>query len=154
MYKINIMYNFWCFVAFYAVLLQNPSCLCDLRCFVAKSVLSLFTRFCVEKNWAKIFVCGEKRTNIRYGPPPPFGSFLKIHWVWSKRSSLIIALKTTLLVEVGAQRNTPVFFQLFPKFTLSQPPGSFVLHLPIFYLLGFWWDDHSRPQMWWWQLKL
>ena len=42
------------------------SLLCDLRCFVAKSVLSLFTRFGVEKNWAKNFVCGEKRTNIRY----------------------------------------------------------------------------------------
>ena len=22
--------------------------------------------------------------------------------------------------------------------------GSFVLQLPIFYLVGFWWDDHSR----------
>ena len=55
-----------CFVAFFAVLLQNPSCSCDLRCFVAKSVLSLFTRFCVEKNWAKNFVCEEKRTNFRY----------------------------------------------------------------------------------------
>ena len=29
------------------------------------------------------------------------------------------------------------------------PFGSFVLHLPIFYLLGFCWDDHSRPQMCW-----
>ena len=43
------------------------SLLCNLRCFVAKSVLSLFTRFGVEKNWGKNFVCGEKRTNIRYG---------------------------------------------------------------------------------------
>ena len=43
------------------------SLLCDLRCFVAKSVLSRFTRFGVEKNWANNFVCGEKRTNIRYG---------------------------------------------------------------------------------------
>ena len=42
------------------------SLLCDLRCFVAKSVLSRFTRFGVEKNWANNFVCGEKRTNIRY----------------------------------------------------------------------------------------
>ena len=24
--------------------------------------------------------------------------------------------------------------------------GSFVLHLPIFYLVGFWWNDHSRTQ--------
>ena len=44
------------------------SLLCDLRCFVAKSVLSRFTRFGVEKNWANNFVCGEKRTNIRYAP--------------------------------------------------------------------------------------
>ena len=40
--------------------------LCDLLCFVAKSVLSRFTRFGVEKNWANNFVCGKKRTNIRY----------------------------------------------------------------------------------------
>ena len=39
---------------------------CDLRCFVAKSVLSRFTLFGMEKKWAKDFVCGEKRTNIRY----------------------------------------------------------------------------------------
>ena len=39
---------------------------CDLRCFVAKSVLSRFTRFCVEKNLAKNCACGEKRTNIIY----------------------------------------------------------------------------------------
>ena len=45
------------------------SLLCDSRCFVAKSVLSRFTRFGVEKNWAKNFVCGEKRTNIRYAQP-------------------------------------------------------------------------------------
>ena len=43
------------------------SLLCDLRCFVAKSVLSRFTHFGVEKNWAKNFVCGEKRTNMRNG---------------------------------------------------------------------------------------
>ena len=40
--------------------------LCDLRCFVAKSVLSWFTRFGVEKNRAKNCDCGEKRTNMRY----------------------------------------------------------------------------------------
>jgi len=39
---------------------------CHLRCFVAKSILSRFTRFCVEKNLGKNCVCGEKRTNIRY----------------------------------------------------------------------------------------
>ena len=32
---------------------------------------------------------------------------------------------------------------------LQRKAGSFVLHLPIFYLLGFCWDDHSRPQMCW-----
>ena len=36
-----------------------------LGCVVAKSVLPQFTGFCVEKNWAKKFVCGEKMTNIR-----------------------------------------------------------------------------------------
>ena len=49
----------------------KSSPLCDLRCFVAKSVLSRFTRFGVEKNWANNFVCGEKRTNIRYGNDVP-----------------------------------------------------------------------------------
>ena len=38
----------------------------NLRCFVAKSVLSQFTHFCVEKNLFRNFACGEKRTNIRY----------------------------------------------------------------------------------------
>ena len=65
-HKINNMSNFWCFVTFYAVLLQSLFFKCDLRYFVAKSVLSRFTYFAVEKNWAKNFVCGEKRTNMRY----------------------------------------------------------------------------------------
>ena len=51
----------------YAVLLNNSLCR-DLRCFVAKSVLSRYTHFCVEKNWTKDCVCGEKMTNIRYAP--------------------------------------------------------------------------------------
>ena len=51
---------------------------CNLRCFVAKSVLVRFTRFCVEKNSAKNYVIfvtgitggtrGEKMTNIMYVP--------------------------------------------------------------------------------------
>ena len=32
---------------------------CDLRCFVAKSVLVQFTHFCVEKNLAKNWARGE-----------------------------------------------------------------------------------------------
>ena len=36
-----------------------------LRCFVTKSVLPRFMGFCVEKNWAKKFVCGEEMTNMR-----------------------------------------------------------------------------------------
>ena len=49
----------------YAVLSKNWFC-CDLRRFVAKSVLLRFTHFCVEKNLTKNCVCGEKMTNIRY----------------------------------------------------------------------------------------
>ena len=60
----NNVYNLWRFVAFYAVLLQNR----DLRSFVVISVLSRFTRFCVEKNSAKNCACGGKITNIRYAP--------------------------------------------------------------------------------------
>ena len=44
MWRKNV-YNSWCFVAFYAVLLQNR----DLRSFVAISILSQFKPFCVEK---------------------------------------------------------------------------------------------------------
>ena len=45
-----------------------------------------------------------------------------------------------------------IFFSLIspvPKHFTDKTGGSFVLHLPIFILLGFWWDDHSRPQMCW-----
>ena len=61
----NNVYNLWRFVAFYAVLLQNLL-LSDLRCFVAKSVLSRFTHFCVETKLSKKFARGEKVTNMRY----------------------------------------------------------------------------------------
>ena len=44
------------------------SLLSALRYLVAKSVLSRFTHFGVEKIWAKNVVCGKKRTNIRYAP--------------------------------------------------------------------------------------
>ena len=49
----------------YAVLLKNWFCR-GLHHFVANSVLSRFTHFCVEKNLTKDYVCGEKVTNIRY----------------------------------------------------------------------------------------
>ena len=52
----NNVSNLWCFVAFYAVLLQNR----DLRSFVAISVLLQFTRFCVEKNSAKNYAPWRK----------------------------------------------------------------------------------------------
>ena len=61
----NNVYNLWCFVAFYNILLPNQF-FCNLRCFVAKSVLVRFTRFCVEKNLAKNCARGEKMTNMRY----------------------------------------------------------------------------------------
>ena len=41
----NIVYNVWCFVTFYAILLPNLF-------FVIDNVLSRFTRFCVEKKLA------------------------------------------------------------------------------------------------------
>ena len=47
------------FVTIHAVLSQNLFC-CHLRCFVSESIWSWFTRFCVEKNWTKNSVCGEK----------------------------------------------------------------------------------------------
>ena len=36
-----------------------------LLCFVTKSVLSRLMCFCMEKNWTKNCVCGEKITNFR-----------------------------------------------------------------------------------------
>ena len=55
----NNMYKLWCFVTFYSVLSQNQF-FCDVRCFVAKSVLLRFMQFCVEKNWGKNCARGEK----------------------------------------------------------------------------------------------
>ena len=54
------------FFANNVVLSQNLFCR-NLHCFVAKSVLLQFTRFCVEKNLTKNCACGEKKTNIKYG---------------------------------------------------------------------------------------
>ena len=45
----NNVYNLWCFVALNCC---KISFFGDLRCFV-DNFLSQFTRFCVEKNWAK-----------------------------------------------------------------------------------------------------
>ena len=56
------------FVTIHADLSQNLLC-CHLRCIGAKSILSRFTHFCVEKNLFRNCACGEKRTNIRYVPP-------------------------------------------------------------------------------------
>ena len=47
----------WCCVVFCRKI--------DLRCFVAKSVLSQFTCISKEKNWNNNCVCGKK-TNMRY----------------------------------------------------------------------------------------
>ena len=61
-------------------------CCCKI-CFVtnytvfAKSVLARFTRFCVEKNWAKNWIGGEKMTNMRYFRAflPPKNTFFSFH---------------------------------------------------------------------------
>ena len=55
MWRKNVS-NLWCFVAFYAVLLQNH----NLRSFVTISVLSQFMHFCVEKNSAKKYAPWRK----------------------------------------------------------------------------------------------
>ena len=60
----NYVNNLWCFVAFYTVLLHNM--FFGFMQFCCKIVLSRFTRYCVEKIWAKNCACGETRTNIRY----------------------------------------------------------------------------------------
>ena len=41
---------------------------CNLRNFVAKSVVSWFTHFCVEKNLSKNCISGDKMTNMRSVP--------------------------------------------------------------------------------------
>ena len=67
----------WCFSGAFVLFCHILCCflgqkrfLSDLRYFVAKSVLSRFTRFYVEKNRAKNCIRGEKMTNMRYAPPP------------------------------------------------------------------------------------
>ena len=58
-------------VAIYAVLSRNLLC-CHLRCIAAKSILSLFTRFCVEKIYWEIVLEEQKgqiwgmRTNANH----------------------------------------------------------------------------------------
>ena len=61
---------------------------CELRCFVGKlccfvaeSVLSLFTQFGVEKNGAKNCACGEKMTNMRYAHAGPKVDKTFEHWL-------------------------------------------------------------------------
>ena len=66
-------------------LLQNLFCR-NLRCFVAKSVLLRFTRFCVEKSWTKNCACGEKRQI----------SGMEEYWGWLAWSQWIISLVSTL----------------------------------------------------------
>ena len=63
LHMINVQTNL--FVAIYAVLSRNLLC-CHLCCIYAKSILSQFTHFCVEKNLLRNCACGEKRTNMRY----------------------------------------------------------------------------------------
>ena len=59
------MYNLWYFVAFYAVLLEKVYFFAIYAVFQKIGLLQL-TRYCVEKNLAKISDRGEKMTNIRY----------------------------------------------------------------------------------------
>ena len=51
----------------------SPQHRCYLRfmLFCRESVLSQFTRFCVEKNLSQNSICGEKMTNIRYDLTQP-----------------------------------------------------------------------------------
>ena len=66
--SVNIMCTIFDVLSHFMLFCCKIFLLCDLRCFVAKSVLSWFTRFGVEKNRAKNCDCGEKRTNMRYVP--------------------------------------------------------------------------------------
>ena len=63
----NNVYNSWCFVAFYNILLPNQFFL-QFTLFCRKISFGAITRFCVEKNLAKKCARGEKMTNMRYGP--------------------------------------------------------------------------------------
>ena len=90
----------------YAVLLKNWFCR-DLRCFVAKSVLLQFTHFCVEKNWTKESICGEKMTIIRY-----VLSMTKVQTSWifttSHTPGHLFAM-TTISQRLIEARNNPSF---------------------------------------------
>ena len=59
------MYNFWYFVAFYAVLLEKVY-LFAIYAVIKKIGLLQVTCYCLEKILAKISDRGEKMTNIRY----------------------------------------------------------------------------------------
>ena len=111
--------------------------------------------------WTKMPVFFIKFIN---GLWPPLPRFYKV-----MRTSL--SVKTLLFFAFFAFfrffHNIPYFRQNFYKRVWPPPPfinfikkqafwsrgaslrGSFVLHLPTFYLVGFRWDDHSRSQYWW-----
>ena len=81
------------------------------RCFVAKSVLVRFTRFCVEKNLAKIFARGEKMTNMRYAD-------------WEGNQSYSNFLEVCKLAGVLTTINKPTTgFFLCQIWTIIRPPG-------------------------------
>ena len=62
-------------------------------------------------------------------------------------SCLIILFQ--MAMQSDAMHRTEYFIWGELQCNSTRYTGSFVLHLPIFHLLGFWWDDHSRPQMCW-----
>ena len=92
--SVNIMCTIFYVLSHFMLFCCKIFLLCDLRCFVAKSVLSRFTRFGVEKIWDKNFVCGKKGQISGMQPPD-----ILIHAFMNEKLYLH-GLKKLLLVEM------------------------------------------------------
>ena len=116
----------WSFAKFGGI---SP-CFCCKICFVlftlffAKSVLSRFTRFCVEKSLSKNCIGGEKMTNMRYVlhkrrgtswkgsllmmPPNILLLLLLLNWASSSPSSFLTPSSSLLLLLPALPPTSPV----------------------------------------------
>ena len=122
---------------------------CNLRCFVAKSVLSRFTRYRVEKICAKNCACGEKRTNIMY-----VSRTLPVNCPLSKFSwSFVIHVIFSLLCEACYEKpwlhlptsGTP------PTYKLNPPPSLLSLKNIHFII---WEIQFEKREIWFKQIHL
>ena len=103
---------------FYGFMFSLPFLLfCRKICFVA------FSGFCVEKNGAKNWACGEKMTNMRYGPDLCPGGGVACPQSWLSASD------SDCLVPPPAPRHTFHIVSIVPTFTAKADPNVWSNHI-------------------------